>query len=178
MILLSFKTSRTIKKKEADISVSLYRLYVYFFRQDSRIYRSIISCCTGIDIARICIVEYEKITEKIIGCAFTVFNNMGSGYMESVYENCMLIELKKAGLSAISQHPIQVKYENQIVGHFIADLIIEELIIAELKAVSQLTKIHEAQLVNYLISTGIDVGLLINFGSENVQIKRKVRILE
>jgi len=68
--------------------------------------------------------------------------------------------------------------ENQIVGHFIADLIIEELIIVELKAVSQLTKIHEAQLVNYLVSRGKDVGLLINFGSENDQIKRKIRLLE
>jgi len=136
------------------------------------------NCDAGTDIANNFIVEYEKITEKIIGCAFTVFKHMGSGYLESVYENCMLIELKKAGLSVKSQQPIQVKYENQIVGHFIADFLIDELIIVELKAVSQLTKIHEAQLVNYLISTGKDVGLLINFGSENVQIKRKVRSLK
>ena len=135
-------------------------------------------CFFGIDIAHNFIVEYKKITAKIIGCAFTVFNHMGSGYMESVYENCLLIELKKSGLAVKSQHPIKVMYENQIVGHFIADPIIEELIIVELKAVSQLTIIHEAQLVNYLISTGINVGLLINFGSEKVQIKRKTRLLE
>ena len=103
---------------------------------------------------------------------------MGSGYMESVYENCMLIELKKTGLSLKSQYPIKVYYENQIVGHFIADFIIEELIIVKLKAVTQLKKIHETQLVNYLASTGKDIGLLINFGSKNVQIKRKVRFLE
>ena len=103
---------------------------------------------------------------------------MGSGYLESVYERCMLIELKKAGLYAKSQHPIKVLYENQIVGEFIADLIVEESIIVELKAISQLTKIHEAQLVNYLVSTGKNVGLLINFGPEKVQIKRKIRLLE
>ena len=103
---------------------------------------------------------------------------MGSGYMESVYERCMLIELKKAGLYAKSQHPIKVLYENQIVGEFISDLIIEESIIVELKAISQLTKIHEAQLVNYLVSTGKDIGLLINFGPEKVQIKRKIRLLK
>jgi GxxExxY protein len=123
-------------------------------------------------------VENEKITEKIIGCAFTVFNHLGSGYMESVYERCMLIELKKAGLHAKSQHPIKVLYENQVVGEFIADLIVEESIIVELKAVSQLTKIHEAQLVNYLVSTGKDLGLLINFGPEKVTLKRKIRLLE
>ena len=122
-------------------------------------------------------MEHEKITEKIIRSAFTVFNHMGSGYLESVYEQCMLIELRKEGLSVKSQHPIEVYYENQIVGHFIADFLIEDLIIVELRAVSQPTKIHEAQLVNYLIATGKDVGLLINFGSENVQIKRKVRLL-
>jgi GxxExxY protein len=123
-------------------------------------------------------VEYEKITEKIIGGTFTVYNRMGSGYLESVYEHCMLIELKKAGLQAESQKPIQVIYENQIVGDFIADIIVENCILVELKAVRQLTKIHEAQLVNYLVSTGKDIGLLINFGAEKVQIKRKIRLLE
>jgi GxxExxY protein len=123
-------------------------------------------------------VENEKITEKIIGCAFNVYNHMGAGYLESVYEHCLLIELKKAGLNAKSQHPIKVLYENQVVGEFIADIIVEESIIVELKAVSQLTKIHEAQLVNYLVSTGKDIGLLINFGPEKVTLKRKIRSLE
>lgn len=123
-------------------------------------------------------MEYKNITEKIIGCAFTVFNHMGSGYMESVYERCMLLELKKAGMYANSQHPIKVLYENQVVGEFIADLVVEESIIVELKAVRQLTKIHEAQLVNYLVSTGKDIGLLINFGQDKVTIKRKIRTLK
>ena len=123
-------------------------------------------------------MEYEKLAEKIIGCAFTVYNQLGSGFLESVYERCMLIELNKAGLCAKSQHPIKVLYENQVVGEFIADLVVEESIIIELKAVSQLMKIHEAQLVNYLVSTSKDVGLLINFGPEKVTVKRKIRLLD
>jgi len=123
-------------------------------------------------------MQFEEITEKIIGCAFTVFNSMGPGYLESVYERCMLIELQKSGLVASSQQSIKVMYDNHIVGEFTADIIVENSIIVELKAVSHLTKIHEAQLVNYLVSTQKDVGLLINFGSSKVQIKRKVRFLE
>ena len=123
-------------------------------------------------------MEKEEITEKIIGCAFIVYNKMGSGFLESVYERCLLIELKKSGLCAKSQQTINVRYDNQIVGEFTADIIVENSIIVELKAVSQLTKIHETQLVNYLVSTGLDIGLLINFGAENVQVKRKVRVLK
>jgi GxxExxY protein len=100
---------------------------------------------------------------------------MGSGYLESVYERCMLIELKKKGLFVQFQWPIKVIYENQTVGEFVADIVVENSIIIELKAVNQLTKIHEAQLVNYLVSTGRDIGLLINFGQEGVQVKRKFR---
>ena len=123
-------------------------------------------------------MEYERITEKIIGCAFKVFNRMGSGYLESVYERCMLIELKKAELQTESQKKIKVLYDNEMVGDFVADIIVENCIIVELKVVRQLLKIHEAQLVNYLVSTGKDIGLLINFGTEKVQIKRKIRILK
>ena len=88
----------------------------------------------------------------------------------------MLIELQKAGLNVVSQQPIKVFYDNRIVGEFIADLIVEELIIVELKAISQLKKIHEAQLGNYLVSTGMDIALLINFGADKVNIKRKIRV--
>jgi GxxExxY protein len=123
-------------------------------------------------------MEFEELSEKIIGCAFTVYNKMGSGYLESVYERCILIELKKAGLQTETQKPIQVFYDDQIVGDFIADMIIEDCIIVELKVVRQLLKIYEVQLVNYLVSTGKDIGLLINFGSEKVQIKRKIRDLK
>ena len=122
-------------------------------------------------------MEKEELTEKIIGCAYTVFNKMGSGFLESVYEKCLLIELKKAGLKAENQLPIIVRYDDEIVGEFVADIFVENNILIELKAIKELNKIHETQLVNYLTATGINLGLLINFSSERVQIKRKVRIL-
>jgi GxxExxY protein len=106
-----------------------------------------------------------------------VFNAMGHGFMESVYEKCMLIELRKLGLQAVSQHPIKVQYDGQVVGTFEADLFVENTVIVELKAVSVLLRIHEAQLVNYLKATGIDVGLLINFGDQRVEVRRKLRNL-
>ena len=122
-------------------------------------------------------MQYEKITEKIIGCAYKVYNTMGFGFLESVYEKCLLIELKKAGLQASPQYPITVYYDDVIVGEFIADIVVEDNIIIELKSVRQIAKAHEVQLVNYLTATGKDVGLLINFGERKVEVKRKVRIL-
>ncbi len=121
---------------------------------------------------------YEELTERIIGCAFKVYNTMGFGYLESVYERCLLIELRKVGLTAESKIPITVFYEQQIVGEFIADILVEDAIILELKSVRQLAKFHEMQLVNYLVATKKDLGLLINFGEEKVEVKRKLRILE
>lgn len=122
-------------------------------------------------------MQYEDLTEKIIGCAYHVYNAMGFGYLESVYEKCMLIALRKIGLRAESQKPITVYYEGEIVGEFEADILVEDLIIIELKSVRQLAKAHEAQLVNYLVATGKDVGLLLNFGEQGVEVKRKVREL-
>ena len=103
---------------------------------------------------------------------------MGFGYLESVYEKCLLIELRKASLTAESKIPITVFYEKQIVGEFITDILVEDAIIVELKSVRQLAKIHEMQLVNYLVATQKDLGLLINFGEEKVEVRRKVRVLE
>ena len=122
-------------------------------------------------------MEFEDITEKIIGCAYTVYNTMGYGFLESVYEKCLLIELRKAGLKSESQKPIIVHYDGEVVGNFIADIFVEDAIILELKSVKSIAKPHEVQLVNYLVATGKDVGLLINFGAEGVEIKRKVRVL-
>jgi len=119
----------------------------------------------------------KLITEKIIGCAYTVYNKMGSGFLESVYEKCLKIELLKLGLKVETQKPIEVRYEGKIVGEFVSDILVEGNIIVELKAIHQLNKIHEAQLVNYLTATGLDIGLLINFSDEFVQVKRKVRVL-
>ena len=107
-------------------------------------------------------MEYRDLTEKIIGCAYRVYNKMGFGFLESVYEKCLLIELRKAGLYAESQKPIIVYYENEIVGEFIADLIVNDAIILELKSIRRIIKAHEVQLVNYLVATGKSVGLILN----------------
>ena len=123
-------------------------------------------------------MKHEELTEKIIGCAYAVYNALGSGYLESVYRKSLLIELKKAGLSATSEWPIKVYYDDVIVGNFFADVIVEGKVIIELKAVTQLVKAHEVQLVNYLTATKTDVGLLINFGPANVEVKRKLRTLD
>ena len=122
-------------------------------------------------------MEFENITKDIIGCAYKVYNTMGFGFLESVYEECLLIELRKAGLKSENQKPITVLYEGEVVGNFIADIFVEDSIILELKSVKTLAKAHEVQLVNYLVATGKNVGLLINFGQEKVEVKRKVRVL-
>ncbi|MBN1558629.1 GxxExxY protein [candidate division KSB1 bacterium] len=122
-------------------------------------------------------MKYEDLSRKIIGCAYQVHNKMGFGFLESVYEKCLLIELEKSGLVAKAQCPITVYYDNQVVGDFAADVIVEDVIILELKSVRQIAKAHEVQLVNYLTATGKDVGLLINFAENGVEIKRKVREL-
>jgi len=123
-------------------------------------------------------VQHEELTEKVIGCAFRVYNTMGFGYLESVYEKCMVIELERVGLHVEQQKPITVCYEGQEVGHFVADLLVEETVLVELKSVRALAKAHEAQLVNYLAATGKDIGLLLNFGEQRVGIKRKLRTLD
>ena len=123
-------------------------------------------------------MEYEELTEKIIGCAYRVYNKMGFGYLESVYHKCLLIELRKAGITAESKKPITVSYDGEVVGEFVADILVEYMIIVELKSVRRIVEAHEVQLVNYLVATGKPVGLLINFGEERVQVKRKLRELK
>jgi GxxExxY protein len=122
-------------------------------------------------------MEYKDVTETVIGCAYNVYNKMGFGFLESVYEKCLLIELRKAGLDMESQKPITVYYENEIVGEFVADIIINDTIILELKSVRRIIKAHEVQLVNYLVATGKSVGLILNFGERKVEIKRKIKEL-
>jgi len=122
-------------------------------------------------------MEYKDVTEKIIGCSYTVYNKMGYGFAESVYENSLLLELRKAGLKAESQVPITVRYDGQVVGEFVADIVVEDTIILELKSVRQIVQAHEVQLVNYLVATGKPVGMLLNFAEEKVEVKRKVREL-
>ena len=119
-------------------------------------------------------MNYSDLTEKIIGCAYRVYNTIGSGFLESVYEKCLSIEFEKVGLAAEFQKPVDVYYVKQNVGCFVADIVVNGKVIVELKAVRNLTVTHEVQLVNYLAATGIKVGLLINFSSTKVEVKRKM----
>jgi GxxExxY protein len=122
-------------------------------------------------------MEYEELTKQIIGAAYDVFNEMGFGFLESVYESCMVVELTERGLIAQAQQPIEVFFRGRVVGHFEADLLVDDAVIVELKSVRQLIEAHEVQLVNYLKATHKRVGLLINFGAGGVEVKRKVREL-
>jgi len=117
---------------------------------------------------------HQELTKKIIGCAFTVHNTLGAGFLEKVYEQALMLELRVSGLVVESQVPLSVIYRDQIVGEYFADLIVEEKVICELKAVEVLKKAHEVQLVNYLVATGLDVGVVINFG-DSVTVRRKYR---
>ena len=116
----------------------------------------------------------RELTKTIIGCAFRVHNTLGHGFLEKVYENALRIELAKQGLEVKQQEPIKVYYEGQVVGDYYADLWVEDRVIVEIKAVRALSKAHEVQLVNYLTATGVDTGLLLNFGP-SVEVKRKFR---
>ena len=114
------------------------------------------------------------LTATIIGFAFKVHKALGPGFQEKVYENALRIDLVEHGLCVKQQEPLKVWYGGQVVGEYSVDLLVEDRIIVELKAVRALAKEHEVQLVNYLTATNMDIGLLINFGS-SVQIKRKHR---
>ena len=118
-------------------------------------------------------MKQKELTAKIIECAYKVHNVLGFGFLEVVYQNALLIELIKAGLQAEKEKKIQVYYDTQLVGDYMADIIVEGKVILELKSVKELHPAHSAQLINYLKATGIEGGLLINFG-ESVEIKRKV----
>lgn len=119
-------------------------------------------------------MDINKLTEIIIGCSYRVHNTLGPGFLEKVYENAMRIELGEAGLNVKQQEPIPVYYHEQMVGDFYADLLVVGKVVVELKAVRTLITEHEVQLVNYLNATGINDGLLINFGP-SVEVKRKFK---
>ena len=119
-------------------------------------------------------MEINDITYAINGFVFEVNKVLGPGFLEKVYENALLIELKRRGLTAESQVPIKVLYKENVVGEFIADILVEGKIILELKTVKTIDKIHEAQLLNYLKATGIRVGILVNFKHPKAEIKRMV----
>jgi GxxExxY protein len=114
------------------------------------------------------------ITERIIGCAFTVLNTLGAGFLEKVYENALMHELGKNGLDVVQQHDITVYYDGVVVGAYTADLLVEDAILVELKAVRALDANHGAQCLNYLKGTGLTLCLLLNFGMPRLEIKRLV----
>ncbi len=116
---------------------------------------------------------HAELTDKIIECYYNVYNKLGYGFLESVYERAMIVELNEQGLSAKNQVPITVKYHKVNVGEFFADILVNGKVILELKATDKIAKEHEFQLINYLRATNIEVGLLLNFGRKP-QFKRKV----
>jgi GxxExxY protein len=120
-------------------------------------------------------MQIDQITQAIIGCAYTVSNTLGSGFLEKVYENALAHELRKQGLNVASQHPLKVYYDGVVVGEYWADLLVEEQVIVELKTVKALDEVHMAQCLNYLRASGLPVCLLINFHKPRVEIKRIIR---
>jgi len=119
-------------------------------------------------------MEINEITYTINGAVFEVNRVLGSGFLEKVYENALLVEIKKRGLDAENQVPVQVFYKDNVVGEYIADILVENKVIVELKTVEKIDKMHEAQLLNYLKATGLKVGLIVNFKHPKAEIKRMV----
>jgi GxxExxY protein len=116
----------------------------------------------------------NKLSERIIGCAFTVSNSLGVGFLEKVYENALAHELRKDGLGVQQQYAMAVRYDGVIVGEYIADFLVEKLILVELKAVRAVDDVHIAQCMNDLRATGLRLCLLMNFARPRVEIKRIV----
>lgn len=117
-------------------------------------------------------MDINELTYQINGAIFEVNRELGSGFLEKVYENALIFELNKRGLKAVQQAPVMVKYKGTEIGEYYADIIVENTVIIELKAIESLQKIHEAQLLNYLKATGYRIGLLVNFKQPKAQIKR------
>lgn len=115
---------------------------------------------------------YEDLTKKALEACFEVTRELGAGFLESVYEKALLIALQQKGVTAKAQFPLAVKFRGHVVGEFYADVLLEDKVIIELKAVRSLTPEHHAQVINYLNATGLDVGLLVNFGNPKLEFRR------
>ena len=116
----------------------------------------------------------NSITERIIGCSYTVANTLGHGFLEKVYENALAYELRSSGLAVETQRILDVHYRDIVVGEYVADLLVEKLVLVELKAIKEFDDVHLAQCLNYLKATGLHLCLLINFGTPKIRIKRIV----
>ena len=119
-------------------------------------------------------LDVNQITKGVIGCAYKVSNTLGCGFLESVYQNAMLHEIRKSGLRAEPQREIKVIYDGVVVGDYYADILVEDVLIVELKAVKALDEIYSAQCLNYLKASGLKVCLLMNFGKPRVDVRRFV----
>ena len=117
----------------------------------------------------------NELTERIIACAFTVANELGAAFLEKVYKNALRLELIAAGLSVVREQSIPVRYRGEVVGEYWADLLVNECVLIELKAVREFDDVHKAQCINYLKATGLRICLLINFGKPKIEVKRIVR---
>ena len=118
-------------------------------------------------------VKYKELTEKVIKIFYRVYNKLGYGFLEKVYENAMMVEFKKEGMTVLPQSAIRVFYENEVVGEHFTDMLVDNKVIVEIKAAKSLAAENEAQLLNYLKATDIEIGLLLNFGPKP-EVKRKV----
>jgi|SRR3972149_837577 len=118
-------------------------------------------------------IKYKELTDKIIKIFYRVYNKLGYGFLERIYENAMMIEFKRESIPAVSQSAIKVFYEDEIIGEYFADILVDDKVIVEIKAAKYLVVENEAQLLNYLKATNIEVGLLLNFGPKP-EVKRKV----
>ena len=114
----------------------------------------------------------EELTEEILGACFEVSNELGIGFLESVYEKALLIALRQKGLNVVSQAPVAVNFREELVGQFFSDLLVDGEIIVELKVVKTLAPEHLAQVINYLRATGLETALLVNFGNRKVEYRR------
>lgn len=115
---------------------------------------------------------YKDLSYKVIGLAMELHKRLGSGFLEKVYENSLMLLFERDNIKAEQQFPVNVIFENQVVGNYVADIVIEDKIILELKAVDSLNDIHKAQLINYLKASGYRIGILLNFGGKSLEYKR------
>jgi GxxExxY protein len=118
-------------------------------------------------------ILYKDLSDKVIKCFYNVYDELGGGFLESVYEKSLMIELEDMGIAVENQKSIDVYYKKKLVGDFRADIVVEEKILIEIKTVNRLLPLHEAQLLNYLKATGTRIGLLVNFG-ERLEFRRKI----
>lgn len=118
-------------------------------------------------------LKHQELSEKIIAAAYKVHNELGYGFLEKVYKNAIAIEMGENGLNCVLETPLKVLYHGKEVGDYFADIIVDDKVVVEIKAINKLDMVHEVQLVNYLKATGINVGLLINFG-RSVEVRRRV----